>query len=97
VSAELSLCRDGEAVEGTVTLRGRSGVSRRSVKGTWIQNEIRLRDAGFVDSRPSGGWRFCLIDDYTLTVDENLEIVAGWYWSEDCRDRAELTLRRRSR
>jgi hypothetical protein len=95
-TADVELCRQDEAVEGRVTLRGKSGVSVRAIKGTWIRNELRLRDTGFRESRPQGGWKFCLIDDYTLTLDDGLGSLTGWYWSEDCQDRAEISLRRQS-
>jgi hypothetical protein len=41
-----------------------------------------------------GGWRFCLIDRYNLSLSEDGMQLTGRYFSKGCSDDAKVELRR---
>ncbi|MEJ7600886.1 MAG: hypothetical protein WKG01_23475 [Kofleriaceae bacterium] len=87
------LCRKANGrVDGTITWRGRSGASVRTVAGTWSRAGLTLRDIR-LEGTPNPGWRFCTIERYTLTAASPRKL-AGSYRSSECRDDAAITLER---
>ena len=93
VDAALDLCRSGDSLTGTLEWRSaRSGNNIRMVAGTVDGNTIRLHDVRLIEAAPNPRWRFCTIDDYRLTVEED-GTLSGHYVSGACRDRAQVELR----
>lgn len=99
---ELRLCVDSP---GSPTVRGESqysslnsGWTRRAFTGTRSADgrSLTLRENRMLEDRPNPGWRFCLIDEYNLTLVEPDRITGG-YFSQACDDRGRMTLRLHAR
>jgi hypothetical protein len=99
---ELRLCVDSP---GSPTVRGESqysslnsGWTRRAFTGTRSADgrNLTLRETRMLEDRPNPGWRFCLIDEYNITLVEPDRITGG-YFSQACDDRGRMTLRLHAR
>jgi hypothetical protein len=58
---------------------------------------LRLRDDRIVHGQPAPGWRFCLVERYTLEVSTATGELAGQYASAPCRDYGRLKMSPTSR
>jgi len=90
-TVEMNLCGQDSVVGTVATTSPRSGVSVRIVNGSRNAEQLALYDTGFVESDANLGWRFCLIDDYSLSIDDAGDI-RGNYTSEACDDFATVEL-----
>jgi hypothetical protein len=96
VEVQLMLCTEENGdVDGVLQwASSRSGWNRRAVAGTQKTEDKKttftLHDERFIENKPNTGWRFCLIDQYTLS--QNKETLSGNYLSNDCNDAAKLSL-----
>jgi hypothetical protein len=54
---------------------------------------VIARDTALALDDPNGGWRFCPIDRYELTLTERHRLV-GTYVSRQCNDNATVNLQR---
>ncbi|MBI4950605.1 MAG: hypothetical protein HY908_01095, partial [Myxococcales bacterium] len=84
-AVRLELCaRADGSVSGKVRYEAKVGWSVRIVAGAWSGARLELRETSFVESHPTGGWSFCLMDAYhlVLTRDE----LRGVASSAECRD-----------
>jgi len=96
VRLRLKVCAAASGVKGTVHKDSKlSGSNVRQVKGRFSRDGKRLylRDVRFIKQKPKNGWRFCLIDRYTLRR-KGKDRLVGTYYSAACNDRAKLKLRR---
>ena len=96
VRLTLRLCHSARGVAGTARwVSPVSGSNTRRVVGRYNKNGKRLwlRDVQIIKRRPKNGWRFCLVDRYTLRRVGRDRLV-GRYYSAACGDRATLKLRR---
>jgi hypothetical protein len=87
----LMLCRRGEATSGTLRwVSRRSGRSLRTVSGSVVGSELRLRDEKMLVNEPLPTWRFCLVESYRLWIDERSGEITGTYHSPQCYDDARV-------
>lgn len=98
VEVQLSLCPESNnEVKGVLQWSSeRSGWSRRAVKGAYqdkAKTAITLHDESFLEKKPNPGWRFCLVDEYSLS--RSKDKLSGTYYSKDCDDTATLSLTRK--
>lgn len=94
ISILLSICGESTVTGRLIWISKKSGTNVRAVSGTRSKaGDLTLKDDKFEVSRPNPGWRFCLIDRYTLakTGDDTL---GGTYVSQACNDTATLSLTR---
>ena len=99
VSATVSIELDGDcrAVHGILNWRSAtSGSNDRVFAGTWDRQARTLTAADVAVNQPApqGGWRFCRIDRYDLSLSADGALLSGSYSSKACRDRAKVELRR---
>jgi len=96
VAIHLLLCEDTSGhVHGSLAWSGaQSGTNLRTVEGAWTADHtsLAMHDVAIPDSHPNRGWRFCLVDTYSLSSGSNS--LAGTYHSSDCDDDATMTLKR---
>lgn len=95
ITIHLSICGESTVTGRLMWISKRSGVNVRAVSGTRGKTgDLALKDDKMEMSRPKPGWRFCLIDRYTLakTGDDTL---GGTYFSQACNDTATLSLTRK--
>lgn len=88
----LRLCTDGAgAVTGQLQWSSlRSGWNVRDIAGSRTGDRFQLRDLRVRKEQAEPGWRFCMVDEYALTLDE--EQLTGRYHSTACDDRATMNL-----
>ena len=86
------LCPRGARITGEVQWSSlTSGWNERSIEGSWVGDQLILKDLAVVAEAPNPGWRFCTIDAYTLNRQGAAELV-GQYTSAMCRDQADVHL-----
>jgi len=96
VMVEARLCSDQQGhVSGLVQWSSlRSGYNLREIEGLRASDgNFSLYDKSFREYHPRFGWRFCLIDRYSLTR-EGAERLVGSYVSHACQDDAQVDLNR---
>lgn len=96
VYLRLRLCHSAKGVGGTARWDSKlSGWNVRRVVGRYSSNgkQLWLRDIRIIKQKPINGWRFCLIDNYSLRR-VGADRLEGTYYSAACKDRATLRLRR---
>lgn len=95
VSVSATLCPGGGGrVRGTLVWQSqRSGTSTRVLDGVWTAGKLVLHDTELT-GRPNAGWRFCRVDQYTMTQ-TSAGKLEGTYHSSACADDATITLVRR--
>ncbi len=99
VSATVSLevDRDCRTVYGMLNWRSaRSGQNDRVLKGSWDpkRRTLQAADVRLDQDAPAGGWRFCAIESYRLTLSPDGSRLDGAYTSKECRDEARVELAR---
>lgn len=67
-----------------------AGWSLREVTGESEQGDLVLRDVRFLENHPEKDWAFCLVDQYVLQ--RTGDFVDGRYTSNECEDRARISL-----
>ena len=89
----LSLCRQGDSLQGVLKWSGESGKSITALSGQ-VDGEgvIHLRDESILMNQPSPGWAFCFDDVYRLKWSTHQDALVGEYRSATCRDRGMLVL-----
>lgn len=70
-----------------------SGWNRRELAGKRTSTGFQLRDVRVIDGKANGGWRFCEIESWTLTLSGTS--LTGHYQSAACADSATVTLSKR--
>lgn len=95
VELSLRLCNgEGGKVTGEAQWSSTvSGWNRRELAGTRTSSGYELRDVRVIDGKANGGWRFCVIDRWSLSLDG--ESLTGTYRSAACSDEATVTLKKR--
>ncbi|MCC6522781.1 MAG: hypothetical protein IT373_08985 [Polyangiaceae bacterium] len=84
-AVRLELCaRADGSVTGKVRYETKVGWSVRLVAGAWSALRLELRETSFVESHPTGGWTFCLMDAYHLELAR--DELRGVGSSLECRD-----------
>ena len=94
---EIRTSDDCRNVQGMLLWRSEtSGASDRMVSGTWDGHghQIVARDTALALDDPQGGWHFCPIDRYELTLSPDGSRLAGTYDSRQCHDHATVLLSR---
>lgn len=94
VSIRGTLCEDAKGnVNGKLRWSSaRSGSNVRQVDGAWSADHtaLTLKDGAILESHPNPGWRFCVVDRYTLSG--TADALSGRYSSSACHDDAAVTL-----
>jgi hypothetical protein len=94
VTIDVTLCEVGDnQVRGTLAWASKqSGTSLRALAGNASGKTVALRDVD-LRGKPNAGWRFCLVDRYTLTRSDG-DTLTGTYHSTACHDEATIALKR---
>lgn len=91
-----TLCEDAKGnVSGQLAWSSaRSGSNLRQVSGAWSgdHTSLTLADGAILESHPNPGWRFCVVDRYSLAGSK--DALSGSYHSSGCNDDASITLAR---
>ncbi len=95
VGAVFELKQTGTKVKGTfVWISDSSGNCKRKVEGTYDpKNRVcKLKDVGIISYHPNPDWKFCLIENYELSLNEGGKDMVGKYVSDQCHDNASIKL-----
>jgi hypothetical protein len=99
VHATLSVEMDADCRTAHAIFQWRSvtsGKNDRVMQGSWDARarSLTAADVNINGAAPMNGWRFCLVDRYSLTLSADGNHLSGRYTSKACRDEATIELAR---
>lgn len=97
IGAVFELKQSGSKVKGSfVWISDSSGNCKRILEGTYDPKSrvCKLKDVEIVSYHPNQDWRFCLIEEYELSLESGGKQLIGKYNSKQCHDNASIKLRR---
>ena len=97
IGAVFELKQSGASVKGSfVWISDTSGNCKRKVEGTYDPKTrvCKLKDVEIISYHPNEDWRFCLIDEYELSLSPDAKEMTGKYSSKQCHDNASVKLRK---
>lgn len=100
IGAVFELKQSGNNIKGTfIWVSDSSGNCKRKVEGTYDPKSrvCKLHDTEIISYHPNEDWKFCLIDDYELSLSQDAKELTGKYNSKQCHDNASIKLRKMDR